>query len=131
MRIEHGAPVVAELRGESVFWERLHLAVASKTIGFGSHYARERPLGDYHFPPLEWRALCGLHGYLYAYGRWIGDQEIPFCAVCLERCNRELDGEAHDWGTKPRDRADEGARVRASIVHTRRRHEALLATLIA
>jgi hypothetical protein len=97
MRIELGAPVVAELRGEALVLERLHLATDAKTWGTGRGRWHERRLHEYAWPPLEWPTLCGLSGYLYVYDGVIRRHGFRFCAVCLERCNRELDGVAVSW----------------------------------
>jgi hypothetical protein len=141
VKIDDGGPIVAELRRGEVLWVRLHLAVASKTrrVSHGGSY--ERSLAEYRFPPLEWGSLCGLSGFLYSYGRWIRDREIPFCSVCLERCNAELGGRAHGWEEQAParewraglewNRSRERPRHVAALAHSRARHEALLATLLA
>jgi hypothetical protein len=92
MRIEPGSPVVGELRGEDVVWERVHLAAPEKRWLHG-----RRAFADYAWIPLEWPTLCGLNGYLYRYAGTISDSGVPFCSVCIKRCHTELGGVAVTW----------------------------------
>jgi hypothetical protein len=92
MTIERGDPVVAELRGEDVVWNRLHLAAPEKRWHSGA-----RTFADYVWLPLTWTSLCGLKGYLYRYDGAVRDAGVPFCAVCVKRCREDHGGVAVGW----------------------------------
>lgn len=134
MKIEHGAPVVAEIRGDEVQWTRLHVAVPSKKIRHRDGFPlREHYLGAYKSPPLEWASLCGLSGLLLCFGYYVRDLGVPFCSVCLGRVNRDLDGFATSWSVEDAQRRRERRRLRvaAAFATSPRLHEERIATIAA
>lgn len=87
MRIEVGGPIVVEIRDEVAYTDVIHLP-AEERVYRGGRWRRR--LDSYAWIPLEWRALCGLSGYVYVYNGPL--RRRRFCLVCVERCNRDLGG---------------------------------------
>jgi hypothetical protein len=86
VKFDLGAPIVAWHTGGGIQWTRLHLPVDTRTYGLRGSFSHtiEQAIDRC---TLEWESLCGLPGWLYAYGGPIRRERIPFCTVCIARAN--------------------------------------------